>query len=210
MKVLIVDDHAMVRRGLAALISSAWPGQAVVGDASTTAEALELATSRQWDVVLLDISLGSESGIDLLDEVRKAAPRLPVLMVSGHREEEFAVRCLRQGAAGYVSKTASADELIAAIRKVASGGRYVTPSLAERLASVVGTSAGVAPHETLSKRELQVLQAVARGKSLKIIADDLGLSEKTIATYRARISSKLGVSTNVELTRYALLHKLVD
>ncbi len=209
MKVLVVDDHAIVRRGVVSLLTGALP-DAEVGEAGTVAEARAMVVSTRWDLVLLDISVGPDSGIELLDELKQLAPRTPVLMVSAHREEEFAVRCLRQGALGYVSKSASSEELLAAVRKVASGGRYVTPALAERLASFVGDAGSMAPHEALSTRELQVLQAVARGRSLKQIADELGLSEKTIGTYRARISAKLGVSTNVELTRYALTHKLVE
>lgn len=207
MRVLIVDDHGMLRRGVAAVLTEGLPG-VVVCEAATADEARALAAG--CDLVLLDITLGASSGIDLLTTLREAHPRLPVLMLSAHPEAEFAVRCLKLGAAGYVGKSASSDELLVAARKVLAGGRYITASLGERLAGVVGRDHVGAPHDALSSRELQVLRAVATGHSLKEIAAQLALSEKTIATYRARLSSKLGLSTNVELTRYALANKLVE
>jgi len=160
--------------------------------------------------VLLDINIPGRSGLEVLSDARRLYPRLPVLVLSAYPEEEFAVRCLRLGAAGYLTKNSASDELVAASRKALEGGKYVTAALAERLAAVLGGEVRSEPHETLSGRELQVLRLVASGLTLKEIAGQLHLSEKTIATYRARISAKLGVSTGVELTRYALQHKLVD
>ncbi|MEW5742721.1 MAG: response regulator transcription factor [Myxococcota bacterium] len=209
MRLLLVDDHPVVRRGLCALLKEAFPG-GEVGEAGSAAEVWERLAAHSWDVVLLDISLGVESGLEVLMELRRRAPGLPVLMVSAHAEEDFAVRSLRAGAAGYLVKTSAPDEVVAAVAKVLQGRRYVTASLAERLAATVGGDLSVEPHEVLSQRELQVLCLVARGLSLKQIAAELDLSEKTIATYRSRVGAKLGLSTNVELTRYALTHKLVD
>lgn len=209
MRVLLVDDHPVVRRGLALLLRHGLPATRL-GEAGTADEALVQVAAEDWDVVLLDITLGDQSGIDVLERLRRERPRLPVLMVTGHPEEEFAVRCLRLGAAGYLEKDCTPDELLAAVRKVLAGGRYVTSSLAERLASLLGSDLAQAPHEALSSRELQVLRLVALGRTGKQVADELGLSEKTISTYRARIATKLGVSTAVELTRYALAHKLVE
>ncbi len=208
-RILIVDDHAVVRRGTREVLAEDFPG-AAFGEASDTAAALSRLEAEEWHLLLLDINLPGRSGLDVLDEVRRRWPRLPVLVVSAYPEEEFAVRCIRLGAAGYLTKSSASDELVAAARKALGGGRYVTASLAERLAALLGGDLAQAPHEMLSARELQVLRLVATGRTLKEIAAELHLSEKTIATYRARIAEKLGVSTNVELTRYAMQHRLVD
>lgn len=207
-RILIVDDHEVVRRGLRHILADGLPGCAVE-EAGTVAEGRAAIERSAPDLVLLDIHLPGASGLDLLAEARTRWPRLPFLMLSAYPEQEFAVRCLRLGAAGYLTKESAADELVAAVRKALAGGKYVTASLAERLAGALG-GAPQAPHEALSSRELEVLRLVASGRSQKEIAVELGLSEKTIATYRARIAGKLGVSTNVELTRYALHHKLVE
>lgn len=209
MRLLLVDDHPLVRRGLKAVLCDALPGLVVV-EAGTADEVWRRLEAGAPDLVLLDISLGPDSGIDVLTELKRRYPRLPVLIVTAHPEEDFAVRCLRADAAGYVSKDAAPDELVVAVRKVLGGGRYVTAALAERLALAIGSDLRVDPHELLSGRELQVLRLIARGQSLKQVAGQLGLSEKTVATYRARLGSKLGLSTNVELARYAISHKLTD
>lgn len=208
--VLVVDDHEVVRKGLELVLEAGLPGARfeVASTASTALDALERAT---FDLVLLDINLPGRSGIDVLEELRRRWPRTPVLVVSAFPEEEFAVRCLRLGAAGYVAKGAAADELVTAAQKVLGGGKYVTAAVAERLAGAIGgVASGAPPHEALSNRELQVLRLVATGKTMREVAEELRLSEKTIATYRARIAAKLGASSNVELTRYALQHGLVD
>ncbi len=208
-RILIVDDHEVVRRGLAQLLAEAFPG-AEIPAAGDGAAALAEIAERLPAAILLDVNLPGRSGLDVLEEIHRRWPSLPVLVVSAYPEEEFAVRCLRLGAVGYVTKTAAAAELVAAVRKALSGGRWVSPALAERLAGLLGGGASQPAHETLSNRELQVLRLVATGRSLKEIAGLLELSEKTIATYRARLSEKLGVSTNVDLTRYALRNHLVD
>jgi two-component system invasion response regulator UvrY len=208
-RMLVVDDHEVVRRGIRQVLAEGFPG-AAFGEAATAAEALALLAAEHWDLLLLDINLPGRSGLEVLEDVRRQWPRLPVLVLSAYPEEEFAVRCLRLGAAGYLTKSSAADELVAAARKALEGGKYVTAALAERLAAVLGGAVRGEPHEALSGRELQVVRLVATGRSMREIAAELNLSEKTIATYRARIAGKLGVSTNVELTRYALQHKLVE
>ncbi len=208
-RVLIADDHELVRRGTRDIIQSAF-GEVKLGEAGNTREAIALLMASTWDLVLLDINMPGRSGLEVLEEVKRLRPETPVLILSAYPEEEFAVRSLKLGAAGYVTKSSAADELLTAIKKVLAGGKYVTASLAERLATMIGRPSDQDPHEMLSGRELQVLRLVATGWTLKEIAAEMGLSEKTIATYRARISDKLALSTNVELTRYACQHHLVD
>jgi two-component system, NarL family, invasion response regulator UvrY len=208
-RILIVDDHEIVRRGLKQVLAEAFP-RAHLEDAATCEAATAALSKGGWDLLLLDINIPGRSGLELLEDSRRLWPALPVLIVSAYPEEEFAIRCIRLGAAGYLTKTSASTELVAAARKALAGGKYVTARLAERLMDVLGGETNPAPHEALSSRELQVLRLVASGRTGKEIASELHLSEKTIATYRARISEKLGVSTNVELTRYALRHKLVD
>jgi DNA-binding NarL/FixJ family response regulator len=208
-RILLVDDHAVVRRGLIHILSESFPGSRF-GEASSAAEALNLVNAERWEIALIDLRMPGRDGLALLEELRRTHPELPALVLTMQPEEEFALRCLRLGASGYVTKESASDELAAAVRKVLGGGKYVTASLAERLATFVGGDLVQSLHEALSNRELQVLRLVASGRSLKQIAAELHLSEKTIATYRARIAEKLHISTNVELTRYALRHKLVE
>ncbi len=208
-RILIADDHEMVRRGLRHILADAFADLAV-GEAADARQALEAAGKGVWDIVLLDINMPGRSGIEVLQELKELHPRLPVLVLTAYPEKDYAVRAFKLGAAGYVSKGSASDELIAAIRKALTGGRYVTASLAEALAATVAGESSAVPHDALSNRELQVLRLVALGKPLKEIAAELSLSEKTIGTYRVRIARKLGLSTNVELARYATRHKLVD
>lgn len=207
-RILLVDDHEIARRGIAQALSG--EVDAELGEAATTEEALARLSGAPWDLVLLDLNLPGRGGLDLLAELRRLWPRTRVLVLSAYAEEEFAVRCLRLGADGYVTKTAGAKEIQAAVRRVLAGGKYVTPALAERLAAAVGGQLGPASHDVLSARELQVLRLVAVGRSLKEIAGELHLSERTIATYRARIGEKLNLGSNVEIARYALQHGLVE
>lgn len=206
---LILDDHEVVRRGLRQVLADGFPG-AQVGEAARAEEALALLEAQEWDLLLLDVSIPGRNGLELLQDLRRRWPRLPVLVVSAYPEEEFAVLSIRLGAAGYVTKGSASDELVTAARKVLEGGRYVTATLAERLAGALGSDVQREPHQELSHRELQVVRLVASGRTLREIAAELGLSEKTIGTYRARIAGKLGLSTNVELTRYAMEHRLLD
>ena len=208
-RILIVDDHQVVRRGLKSILADAFP-DLVVAEAVDGRQALDLAGKQRWDMVLLDINLPGRSGIDVLQELKKLYPRMPVVVLSAFPEKDYAIRAFKLGASGYVPKHSAEAELLAAVRKALAGGRYVTPLLAEALAATVAGDAPAVPHETLSNRELQVLRMVALGKPLKEIAAELSLSEKTIATYRTRVSHKLGLATNVDLARYATRHKLVD
>lgn len=208
MRILIADDHAVVRHGLKRILGEELPGT-VFGDAETSAEALATARDGDWDLVILDISLPGRSGLDVLKELKALKPKLPVLVLSMHPEEQFAVRALRSGAAGYLTKQGAPDELVAAVRKVLRGGRYVSASLAERLAGEIAGASDRAPHETLSDREFQVFRLIASGQTLTAIAEDLSLSVQTVSTYRTRLLEKMGLTTNADLTRYAHNHGLL-
>ncbi len=208
-RILLVDDHEVMRAGVRLVLSGGFPG-AEFDEAGTAAEGLARLEARGADIVVVDLAMPGRGGLELIEEVKRRWPRLPVVVLSGYPEEEFAVRCLQVGASGYVAKSAAAHELVSACRTALEGRKYVTPLLAERLANLVDGTAPHAQHDTLSPRELQVLRLVASGLSLKQIASQLSLGEKTISTYRQRIAAKLGVSTNVELTRYALRHRLVE
>ena len=208
-RILIADDHELVRRGVRQILSEAFP-ELVLAETSDGRQTLEMTADQNWDVVLLDINMPGRSGIEVLQDLKRLYPRLPVIMLSAFPERDFAIRSFKLGASGYVSKHSAASELIAAIHKALAGGRYVTNALAEALAATLAGEATVSPHETLSNREMQVLRLVAVGKQLKEIAAEISLSEKTVSTYRTRIGRKLGLGTNVELARYAVQHKLVD
>jgi two-component system invasion response regulator UvrY len=208
-RILVADDHELVRRGLRGLLKDAFPNL-VFGEALDSGQTLGEVEKQNWDLVLLDINMPGRSGLDVLQDLKRLHPKLPVVVLSAFPEKDYAVRAFKLGASGYVSKQSASDELLAAVRKSLAGGRYITPSLAEALAANVAGESPAVPHELLSNRELQVLRLVALGKSLKEIAAALSLSEKTIGTYRSRISQKIGLSTNVELARYATLHQLVE
>ena len=208
-RVLIVDDHAIVRRGLRELLSDEFRG-AAFGEASNAQQALEQISKKEWDVALLDITLPGRSGLDLLKEVKAARPKLPVLILSAHPEDQFAVRVLKAGAEGYLTKESAPEELVNAIRKILAGGQYVSPTLAEKLALDLRRDSTRAPHETLSDREYQIMCCIASGKTVTEIAGELTLSPKTISTYRARILEKLGIKNSAEITRYAIRNGLVS
>ena len=208
-RILIADDHPLVRRGSRELLTQEYP-RLKIGEAGDSREAVDLLTKQDWDLLLLDINMPGRSGLDVLEEARRLKPRMPVLVLSAYAEEEFAVRAFKLGAAGYLNKQCVPDELFAAVRKILAGGRYVTASMAEHMAALLGGEISQAPHEALSRRELQVLQMIASDRTLKEIAAELSLSEKTIGTYRARIAQKTGLSSKVDITRYALQHKLVE
>ncbi len=183
---------------------------AVTGEAGDGHEALKLIRGGACDVVLLDITMPNKSGLDVLKELRTEVPRLPVLVLSMHSEDQYAVRVLRAGAAGYLTKESAPAKLVQAIRKVVRGGKYVSPSLAEKLVSDLGTDTERPPHEVLSDREYQVLCLIASGKTVSEIGAELALSVKTISTYRVRILEKLRMKNNAEITRYAIKERLVD
>lgn len=208
-RVLLVDDHEVVRNGLRMMLS-AYSDIAVVAEAADANEALRCLREGEFDVVLCDISLPGRSGLDLLKMIKTEWPTLAVLILTMYREDMYAVRAVKQGAAGYLTKDAGEEVLAAAIRKVASGGRYMTPTVAEKLAGAVDGTTDRPAHETLSEREFQVLLLIAQGKSLNDIADTLFISAKTITGYRRRVLDKLGLTSNAQLARYALEHGLLD
>jgi len=180
------------------------------GESESSREGFAAVMKGSWDLVIVDISMPGRSGLDLIKDIRLVKPHLPLIVVSAQAERDYAIRALKLGAAGYVTKQSAPDVLVAAVRRVLSGGRYVSPALAELLANSLADAEADGSHDTLSNRELQVLKLIASGKSLKEIGAELDLSEKTVATYRARISEKMCLPTNVDLTRYAMRHGLVD
>jgi DNA-binding NarL/FixJ family response regulator len=208
-RILVADDHSVVRKGIMQIVADS-PGMEVVGEASTGQETLDLARSRSFDVVMLDIAMPGRGGLDILRELKAEYPALKVLILSMYPEEQYAIRSLRDGASAYLTKGSPPEELILAIRTVAAGKRYITPSVADRLASYVEDSSRQTPHETLSDREMQVLVLIGSGKHGREIAEELSLSEKTVSTYRSRILLKMGMETNAQLIRYALQHGLVE
>lgn len=208
-KVCVVDDHAVVREGLKRIIAEN-PGMAVTAEAGDGHEALKVIQSEPCDVVLLDITMPNKNGLDVLKQLHSESPRLPVLVLSMHAEDQYAVRVLRAGAAGYLTKESAPAKLVQAIRKVVRGGKYVSPTLAEKLVFDLDSDATKAPHQILSDREYQVLCMIASGKTVTQIANELTLSVKTISTYRVRILEKLSMKNNAELTRYAIKEGLVE
>jgi DNA-binding NarL/FixJ family response regulator len=208
-RILVVDDHEIMRQGTQQVLAAAIAGT-TFGEARDASEAIRQLSEGGWDLVLLDLNIPGRDGLEILGEARALWPGVPFLVLTAYPEEELAVRCLRLGAAGYVTKSSAAAELVLAVKKVLSGGRYVTATLAERLAGFLGGGSDLAPHEILAPRELQTLRLIARGLTQKEIGAELGLSEKTVATYRARLAEKLGISRNAELVRYAVKHGLVD
>jgi two-component system, NarL family, invasion response regulator UvrY len=208
-RALIADDHAVVRQGLRQILQETTDMQ-VTGEAATGPEALDRARGDSYDVVVLDITMPGRSGFEVLKELRVELPELPVLVLSMHAEEQFAVRLLKAGAAGYLNKESAPEELVKAIRKVVAGGRYVSPTLAEKLAFEIDAGSDKLAHETLSDREFQVMRMMASGKTVKEIAAELSLSVKTISTYRARILAKMNLHTNAELIHYAITNQLVE
>ena len=207
-RILIVDDHAVVRRGLKQILEGEL-APVVFGEAKNAQEAMDRVLAEPWDVMVLDISLPGKNGLDLLREVKEHRPALPVLVLSMHPEDQYAVRVLRAGAVGYMTKESAPDELVEAIRKVKQGGRYIGPSLAERLAASLGSNTGQSLHEKLSDREYQVLRMLAQGKTVSMIGRELSLSVKTISTYRSRILVKTGMSNSAQLIAYATREQLV-
>jgi two-component system invasion response regulator UvrY len=207
MRVLIADDHAVVRRGLIELLADEYPSLSV-GEARDAAEVWQLAGTQEWDIVILDISMPGRGGLEVLKELRRARPKMPVLVLTSHPEEQYAIRVLKAGAAGYMTKESAPEHLIEAIRKVSAGGRYVSPTLADLLAASVGADAERPPHESLSDREYRVLCLLGSGKTVGEIAAELSLSVKTVSTYRARLLEKMGMKTNAELMSYAIRNGL--
>ena len=207
--VLIADDHAIVREGLKQILADT-RDIVVAGDAENGSDAVKLARNTDADVLLLDISMPDRSGIEVLKLVRKEAPKLAVLMLSMHREDQYAIRSLKAGAAGYMNKQSAPSQLVDAIRQVAAGRKYISAALAQELANQVGDDREVPPHETLSDREYQTLVMIASGKTVTDIALELSLSVKTISMYRTRLLQKMKLRHNAELTHYAIKNHLVE
>jgi len=208
-RVLIADDHALIREGLAKIFGLE-PDILVVADAADAREAVDYALAEQVDVVILDVNMPGPSGLEALKRILAEKPALPVLMLSMLPERDFAVRMLRAGAAGFISKESAIDEIVAAVRHVARGGKYVSPRAAEHLAAELAQPAGRAAHELLSNREFQVLRMIAAGQGTRQIAETLSLSVNTVATYRRRSLKKLGLNSDVEVTRYMLERGLLE
>ena len=209
LRILIVDDHPIVRQGLRqTLADAAQIGE--IAEAATPQEALDLVRQREWEAVILDIGLPGRGGLDVLKDIKREVPRLPVLILSMHSEDQYAVRALRAGAAGYLTKEAAPKNLIDAIRKVAAGGRYVSPELAERLATELTVDAARPLHASLSDREFDVLRSIASGQTVGEIADRLSLSVKTVSTYRTRILEKMRLKNNAEMMHYVHTNHLLD
>jgi DNA-binding NarL/FixJ family response regulator len=208
-KVLIADDHPIVRQGLRQILSET-PDMAVAGEAINAQQTLDQVGVGGWDVLVLDLTLPDRSGFDILKEVKHVQPHLPVLVLSIHAEEQFAVRVLKAGASGYLTKENAPAELVKAIRKVVAGGKYISRSLAETLAFGLDDASDQPRHETLSDREFQVMQLMAGGKTLAEIAEELSLSAKTVSTYRTRLLDKMSFKTNAEIIRYAIEHGLIE
>jgi two-component system invasion response regulator UvrY len=208
-KVLIVDDHEVVRDGVKRLLDEQ-PGTISCGEAGTPHEALQMVLGAEWDAVVLDLSFAGKSGLEVLKELQQIRPRLPVLVLTMHSEEQYARRVFKAGAAGFITKDSPRAELSKAIHRVMEGGKYLSPALAEKLIIDLGRGVDRPPDETLSDREFQVMRLIASGKTLSEIAELLSLSDKTISTYRARLMEKMGMRTNAELTHYAIYNNLVD
>lgn len=209
-RILIADDHPSVRRGVKQILADEFGG-ALIGEASTAPEVLDQAGKQRWNLIVLDLTMPGRSGLDALHELKAAHPEIPILVLSMHPEDQFAVRVLRAGASGYLTKESVAEDMILAVKRILAGGKYISPSVAELLATQLHEGDGnQPPHTKLSDREFQVMNLMAQGKTVTTIAEDLCLSVKSISTYRARILEKLNLHSTAELVRYALQHHLVE
>lgn len=210
MKIIVADDHSVVRRGVKDILLEEFAG-VVIGEACDASGLLDLVSKTQWDIAVMDLTMPGRSGLEALREVKQLAPHLPILVLSMHPEDQFAVRSIRAGASGYLTKESLADELVRAIMTIRQGGKYIRPSVAELLAAHVQRNEADEPlYQRLSDREFQVLRLLTAGKSVTEIAQALGLSVKTISTYRVRILEKLQLKTDTDLTRYAVSHRLIE
>lgn len=210
-RVMIADDHPLVREGLNKVLTKGTIDIAVVGEAANASELLNMLSKQSPDIVILDIAMPGRSGMDVLKDIKKFYPNLPVLMLSMHPEERFAVRALKAGASGYMTKTSISDDLVSAIRIIVQQKkRYISPEVGEQLAQQIDSNNKNTPHELLSDREYEVLCMIASGKKVSTIAKELSLSVQTIHTYRARLKEKMNMKSNVELARYAIQQDLID
>ena len=209
LRFIMADDHPVVLKGLKEILSEGFDD--VIIDGTTTGyELLRNVQNNQYDLVLLDISLPDINGLEVLKEIRKARPKLPVLMISMYLEEQYALRAMKAGAQGYVTKRSASDELVLAVRKILSGKRYISPAFAEKMLFDFESSAEKPPHERLSDRELQVLCMIGGGKAVNQIAEELHVSANTVRTYRTRILEKIGVKGTSELIHYAVMHRMTE
>ena len=209
MKILITDDHAVLRRGLMQILEDGF-GPVQFGEASNASEAIEAVAREDWDVVMLDITMPGRTGLEALKDIKAIKPQQRVIVLSVHSEDQFAVRVLKAGASGFLNKDSAPEELVKAVRKVTAGGRYVSNSLAEKLVMNLDHPTDRPAHQALSDREFQVLRMIGSGKTVSEIAVELSLSVKTVSTYRTRILEKMELNTNAEITRYAFENKLVE
>lgn len=208
-RILIADDHAIVRRGLKQIVEEA-SDITIAGEAANSHEVLSQIQAKRYDVLVLDITMPGRSGLDILKDIKQVRPQLPVLVLSMHSEDQFAARVLKAGASGYLPKESAPEELVKAIRKVMSGGKYISAGQAEKLVSLFDSTSHDAPHEALSNREFDVLRRIASGRTVSQIGEEMNLSVKTISTYRTRILEKMNMTTSAELTHYAIRNGLVD
>lgn len=208
-RILIADDHEIVRQGIKQIVAD-HPGMMVAGEASNGQQALELITTQDFDVAIIDIAMPGRGGLEILKDIKAHKPSIKIIMLSMYPEKEYAIRSLRDGASAYLTKANATDDLIRAIATVASGKRYITPSVANELANFIEEDGDRLPHENLSNRELQVLIMIGSGKTASEIAAELSLSIKTISTYRARLLEKMGIATNAQLIKYTLQYQLVQ
>lgn len=206
-RILIADDHGVVRKGMIQIVTENH-NMMVTGEAANGQEALDLAWSQEFDVAILDISMPGRGGLEILKCLKAIKPAIKIIMLSMYSEEQYAIRSLRDGASAYLTKANATDELVKAIEVVASGKRYITPSVAERLVNFVEEDDNHLPHEKLSDREMQVLVMIGSGKTVSVIADELSLSAKTVSTYRSRLLEKMGLTCNTQLIKYTLQHQL--
>jgi two-component system, NarL family, invasion response regulator UvrY len=208
LRILIADDHAIIRKGLRQILLEEYPSAIIeeVGDAES---AINKTITNNWDIIICDLSMPGRSGLDVVQHVKQNFPKLPVLILSIHPEEQYAIRALKAGAAGYLSKDAATEELVKAVQKILQGRKYISTSLAEIMASELDQDGTKLPHELLSDREFHVFKLIAGGKGVTEIAENLSLSITTVSTYRARILEKMDIKTNADMTRYALENKLI-
>lgn len=207
-RILIADDHHVVRKGLRQILLDEFPAS-VIEEVADAEELIKKVMHAQWDVVISDLSMPGRSGLDALQQIKLSYPNLPVLILSIHPEEQYALRALKSGASGYLSKDAAPDELVKAVKKVMLGKKYISQAIAEKLASSFSSDSLLSPHENLSDREFDVMKLLANGKSVSEIAERLSLSVTTVSTYRARVMVKMNLKSNSDLTRYAIEYKLI-
>ena len=208
LRFLIADDHAIIRKGLKQILAEEYP-LAFIDEVSDAEAVFKKAVSDEWDIIISDLSMPGRSGLDVVRDMKQNFPKIPVLILSIHPEEQYGIRVLKAGAAGYLSKEAATHELINAVKRVLQGRKYISASIAEKMADELDQDSSKPPHETLSDREFHVFKLLAEGKGISEIADSLSLGITTVSTYRSRILSKMNLKTNADLTRYALEIKLI-